>query len=439
MSHRVTRHTNPEMALRNKVFFLFCLIKISILTAAISLNGCAKRKQAETSPQMDAKPPFWVRVLLLDDVNNIRLNLNCSWSISRPGLQKVHFRQPAESFKINIQSGNLTIGELNCDDAEISIEPDSPYIFNINGSDYRGNLRLITNPDGNSFDAVNYVPLEPYLAGVISAEMPSYWEPAALEAQAIASRTYCLFIKRRFGVNRHWDVKKTEAHQVYRGVAAESGQIWKVVNKTAGKVLMCHLEDGSSDIFPAYYSSSCGGHTEDSRNVFGGAAYSPLMGVYCPYCEQTAKSLSLLWPEVTFDTNDISERLLQRYPVLKQLGKIVDIVPVRQSEYHSRKENPQPDIVRLTQIKLAGSSGKFDFVRAEDFRCAIDPEGRKIKSAVFKIKSTDGCWLFYDGRGWGHSVGMCQCGAQAMARMEGKTAEQILLFYYPDSFIEYVY
>src|SRR4030042_1520798 len=90
----------------------------------------------------------------------------------------------------------------------VVILPDEPYILDVNGEDYRGKLKFVLNPDGQGFDVINLVPIEPYLAGVIGAEMPDYWEPAALEAQAIAARTYCLYIKRRFGQNRHWDITK---------------------------------------------------------------------------------------------------------------------------------------------------------------------------------------------------------------------------------------
>jgi stage II sporulation protein D len=47
-------------------------------------------------------------------------------------------------------------------------------------------------------------------------------------------------------------------------------------------------------------------------------------------------------------------------------------------------------------------------------------------------------WAFVRGRGFGHGVGMCQCGAEGMAR-QGKTAQQILSYYYPGSSIVRVY
>jgi len=57
-----------------------------------------------------------------------------------------------------------------------------------------------------------------------------------------------------------------------------------------------------------------------------------------------------------------------------------------------------------------------------------------IKSTTFNLVKKKNEWAFLKGRGFGHSVGMCQSGAQGMAR-EGKTAEEILMHYYPDSII----
>lgn len=77
-------------------------------------------------------------------------------------------------------------------------------------------------------------------------------------------------------------------------------------------------------------------------------------------------------------------------------------------------------------------------LQAEDFRLTIDPSGRKLQSTIYQIVSMGDKWEFFSGRGYGHGVGMCQCGAQAMAR-KGKTAEQILSYYYRGSRIKTVY
>ena len=392
-------------------------------------NSCKDRQIVTPTPQMDIDPQYWVRVLLLDDVNNCMVEIPSAFSINNgdPDLQKqvelVGFGNIEGPINIRLIDGEITISGKTFSDEQIIISPDEPYVFNLNSKKYRGKLNLITNLEGSSFDAVNIVPIESYLAGVAGAEMPDYWEPEALKAQVIAARTYCLYTKKRFGGNRNWDVGKTAAHQVYQGVSAESAAIWNAVNQTTGMVLTCKQSNGIEDIFPAYYSSTCGGHTENSKNVFGDS-FIPMTGVPCPYCQDVAKPKFFFWPMVRFDKIDITDRLFQRYEKLKQLGDINNINIADQSDYG--------DFSRLTMIELLGSNGNKEFLRAEDFRLAIDSTGRKIKSTCFQLEDLDDSWAFLSGRGWGHGVGMCQCGAEGMAR-KGKTAKQILSHYYPES------
>lgn len=409
--------------------------RVSILVLLVILGGCTERQLTVPTPQMDAPEDFWVRVLLYEDITGCRLTSSSSFRVrnEQPHTFEAQFLRQSSPIDISICGAGITVGTHNFSGREVIILPAEPYVFKLNGSGYRGKLKLIVSPEGKAFDAINLVPLEPYLAGVVGAEMPSYWEPEALEAQAIAARTYCLYIKKQFGRNRSWDVTRTQANQVYLGLGAESPLTWRAVKRTHGRVLVCTGPDAGRDIFPAYYSSACGGHTENSKHVFGDC-FEPLTGVQCPYCRQVAKPRHFYWPTVQFDKADVTARLLGRYPKLEQLGKIEKITPTEQSDYSYNYEK----FSRLTKVKLVGSTGKSDFLRAEDLRLAIDPTGRKIKSTICKTVNMPGKWAFLFGRGWGHGVGMCQHGAEAMAR-QGKKAEQILSYYYPGSRIERIY
>ena len=403
------------------------LLQTLFLLWLMIFTGCREKQFTKPTPQMDAPTEFWIRVLLLDNIRTATLKITSPFTIS--GLQIKTPNQPDTPVQIQVSQGKMIIAGQSAESNEVIISPDNPYIFNLDGNDYRGKLKLTLNPDCNSFDAINLVPLEPYLAGVIGAEMPGYWEPEALKAQAIAARTYCLYIKRRFGPNRSWDVTKTQANQIYLGVGAESNQVWNAVNRTAGDVLVCTQPGGEKGIFPAYYSSICGGHTENSSKVFGDS-FAPLAGVPCPYCREIAKPAFFFWDKIMLKKTDVSARLLQRYPDLKLLGEIKNIVPIDQSDYD--------DFSRLTTVKLFGPNGKTNWLRAEDLRLAIDPTGRKLKSAACQITDANDKWAFSAGRGFGHAVGLCQCGAQAMAR-KANTAAQILVYYYPGSDIKNVY
>jgi hypothetical protein len=230
-------------------------------------SGCGDRELARPTPQMDAPEQFWIRVLLFDNIRGCALKISSPFSVLDGGSAAIEgrFEGIGAPTSINLSAGRISIGGRPSKSGQVDVLPESPHVFELNGRAYRGKLKLIVNTDGNSFDAINIVSLEPYLAGVVGAEMPDYWEPTALQAQAVAARTYCLYIKRRFGDKRAWDVRRTQANQVYRGVGAESGQVWEAVNKTSGQVLVCSHADGGEKIFPAYYSSACGGHTENSR------------------------------------------------------------------------------------------------------------------------------------------------------------------------------
>ena len=120
------------------------------------------------------------------------------------------------------------------------------------------------------------VPLERYVRGVVSAEMPSSWPAAALEAQAIASRTYALTAH---AGGARFDVYSDTRSQMYRGVAAETAATNAAAAATVGQVV---LYAGRPAI--TYYFASSGGMTEDIQNSFLGSTPEPwLLGVADAY------------------------------------------------------------------------------------------------------------------------------------------------------------
>ena len=119
---------------------------------------------------------------------------------------------------------------------------------------------------------VERVPLERYVRGVVSAEMPSSWPLAALEAQAIASRTYALTAD---AGGTRFNVYSDTRSQMYLGTAAETATTNAAVAATAGQIV---LYQGKPAI--TYYFASSGGMTENIENSFIGAESQPwLKGV----------------------------------------------------------------------------------------------------------------------------------------------------------------
>ena len=130
------------------------------------------------------------------------------------------------------------------------------------------------------------LPLERYVRGVVSAEMPSGWPPAALQAQAVASRTYAL--TSHAGGSR-FDVYSDTRSQVYLGVAAETSPTNAAVASTAGQIVTYSGRPATT-----YFFASSGGMTENVENSFLGAQPEPwLKGVADPYDKGPASSWKL--------------------------------------------------------------------------------------------------------------------------------------------------
>jgi SpoIID/LytB domain protein len=123
---------------------------------------------------------------------------------------------------------------------------------------------------------VKTLPLESYVRGVISAEMPAEWPAAALQAQAVAVRTYALTAH---AGGAKFDVYSDTRSQVYRGPAAETASTNAAALATAGQIV---TYDGQPAI--TYFFASSGGHTEAVQDAFPGAVAEPwLVGVADPY------------------------------------------------------------------------------------------------------------------------------------------------------------
>ena len=123
---------------------------------------------------------------------------------------------------------------------------------------------------------VRRIGLESYVRGVVAAEVPAGWPLAALEAQAVASRTYALTAH---AGGASFDVYADSRSQVYRGTAAETPQTNAAVAATAGQVV---TYEGRPVI--TYFFASSGGRTENVEYGFPGAQPEPwLRGTLDPY------------------------------------------------------------------------------------------------------------------------------------------------------------
>jgi stage II sporulation protein D len=128
----------------------------------------------------------------------------------------------------------------------------------VGGLPYAGTVRIVRR--GQTLLAINDVPVEDYVRGVVSTENPAYWPAEALQAQAVAARSYVTSHRR---AHAPFDVFSDDRSQNYRGLARNFPTAQRAVLATAGQVLEFH-----GRIADAMFSASNGGLTGDGKKPY---------------------------------------------------------------------------------------------------------------------------------------------------------------------------
>ena len=178
-----------------------------------------------------------------------------------PGLREVIVNGPSETAKYTSLK-TVSFGSFN--------ERANP--VRLNGKAYRGKIEVFVNSRG-SLTVVNVVPLEDYLLGVVPAEL-SLPSLEAQKAQAVAARTYAVANANGYGT-QGFDMRPDVWSQVYKGVSIETPMGTRAVRETSGMIATYNGKP-----ITAYFTSTCGGRTENSENIFD-KAEPYLRGVEC--------------------------------------------------------------------------------------------------------------------------------------------------------------
>jgi SpoIID/LytB domain protein len=190
-------------------------------------------------------------------------------------------------------------GRLGVYSAPLQVAPAGDGVLRLGGAgSYRGTLEF--RPDVFAgVNAINAVPLEDYVAGVVSRESPSSWPLEALKAQAVAARTYAVTTsKAGAGFEQYPDTRS----QVYGGVAAETDATSEAVSATRGQVV---TYEGAPVV--TYFFSTSGGKTEDVENTSLGTEPKPwLKSVDDPYDGVSPKHR---WGPIRMSTASAAARL----------------------------------------------------------------------------------------------------------------------------------
>jgi stage II sporulation protein D len=295
----------------------------------------------------------------------------------------------------------------------------------VDGRPYRGTLEAFAQRA--AVTVVNAIGIEAYLGGVVNAELGRRAAPerAAVEAQAIVSRTYALHNRGRF-VAQGYDLQAGVADQVYGGVESETPLGLDAVRATAGLVL---THDGT--LIAPFFHSTCGGRTATPEEAFVGVRALPYLkavrdqrpdgGAWCD------GSPRFRW-SVEWEGAALRAILGRTLPAA--LG--VDAATVTDvRDVYVRRRGASG---RATEVRVRVAGGEVP-VPAHAVRTVFEtPDGRPLGSTAVEFEATANggalARLVARGGGWGHGVGMCQWGAVGRAR-GGQDHRTIVNAYFP--------
>ncbi len=301
--------------------------------------------------------------------------------------------------------------EFDCGkDLNLAVSPQSSYepaVTWFKGYRYHGDFEYVRR-SGDKLTVINIVDIEDYVKGVIPYEMSGSWPIEALKAQALCARTYAAS---HFNANSYYgfDVTNDTYSQVYRGLTGATSTSDAAVEQTAGIYILYAGEPIS-----AMYCSSNGGATEDSENITGNAV-GYLRGKVDSF-EAAAASINAnsSWTD-TLTRSQLAEKA-------NTLGFSIasaDSIEITYSE--------TGNVIGMKLTDSNGRSASFSGKACYEFCTST----LGLKSISFEI-SENGDSVTFIGSGWGHSLGMSQFGAYAMAKTYGFTYDQIVNFYYTD-------
>jgi len=311
--------------------------------------------------------------------------------------------------------------------SEVTFAPTSPGTsLLVNGRAYRG--RIIAFRDRTGLTVVNRLGVEPYLAGVVSAELGrrDSTEVEALAAQAVVSRTFAV---RNLGKRRSegFDLYATVVDQVYGGITAETPLSWRAVRETSGLVLS--FQGGLID---AFFFSTCGGQTAEAGEVFANGARPYLRSVHDedasgqPYCRASPR---YQWHEEW--SGEELRAILQKSlpPVIG--GTVPPLEHLRSVRVAQR--TPSDHVARIV-IEVGG---REIAVEGPAIRQVLRPTPEQpLRSSRFTLEEETGrqglVRLVAAGLGSGHGVGFCQWGAVGRARA-GQGFAEILGAYFQET------
>lgn len=297
----------------------------------------------------------------------------------------------------------------NADNLELNPgSQETPNIGEYNYKEY-GTIKLLHAKTGE----IEELPIDQYLYGVVSAEMPANFEIEALKAQAIVARTYTVYkIKNSGGKHQNadicdsssccqaWITKEDRLNRWDENVREEYwNKIVNAVDSTKGKIITYENEP-----INAFFHSNSGGSTEIPLNVWGGSGY--------PYLQVVSTSGEDAYTQYNSELELTEDEVIAKIKAVHSEFEI-DFSKEDAIQIMEYTESGRIKTIKFGNVNLSGVEARTIFgLRSAKF--SIQKIEDKIKFTVI---------------GYGHGVGMSQTGADALAK-QGSSFEDIIKHFY---------
>lgn len=400
-------------------------IGTAVLVVALVFSCATVPLLRDESSSNVMRVPF-VRVLLDESQTEVTIGSDRQFAIEclQGGQQEIYYsNQPVTIINhrrtLTVEDKNNTPLREGLD--EVNIIPRGPgNRLQLDRYRYRGIMKLL--PTGQTVQLINIVYMEDYLRGVVPPEIGKRTdtEIEAVKAQAVAARTYALAHLQQYPAEEY-DMKSSIMDQIYQGMTVENRLTNRSIDATAGQAITF-----DEQFINAYYHSTCGGMTDDIGSVWDRKE--------TPYLKAVEDSGACSWSKYYTWREVFTERQLRgrieqylssdrgRDMVIGRItgvessertpgGRVMTlIVKTARDSYRFKKDRIRWVLGRTSNPDLILPSDRFDVVIGRD-------ASGQLESVTFK------------GRGYGHGVGLCQCGAIGLAR-QGWSFEEILKHYF---------
>jgi len=263
--------------------------------------------------------------------------------------------------------------------------------------------------------AIEELPLDEYLLGVVSAEMPVDFELEALKAQAVVARTYTMY-KIANNNKKHgeadicdssaccqaWISKENRFSRWDEPLREDNwNKITEAVKSTAGQIITYNGEP-----INAFFHSNSGGTTEIPLNVWGGSGYPYLQVVQTSGEENYSQYSS----EVELTKDEVVNKIKEKHSEI-----VIDWKQENAIQILEHTDSGRVKTIKFGNVNLSGVETRTTFgLRSANFMVEV-----KESTVRFQVK------------GYGHGVGLSQTGSDSLAK-QGKNYQEIIKHYYKE-------